>query len=290
MLSYRSISAPVDGGLLHGGEWNPSGGTTVVAVHGITANHRNFTLLAEALPGHRLLAPDLRGRGASSALPGPWGIDRHADDVAGLITAFAPGPVVLVGHSMGGFVAAALVRRFPELISGLVLVDGGLPFQLPVGLDADQITEQILGPALQRLRRTFPSRDAYRRFWQAHPALRDAWSDAVADYVDYDLVGTPPELRSSVSSEAVRQDARDQFRDPDTADVLGGFSGPARLLVVSRGLLDQPPGLYPEEELARWRSRLPWLTIDEVPQLNHYTIMLHPSGAARVAATVGALS
>jgi lipase len=288
--SYRSLSVAVDGGRLHGGEWNPSGVTTVVAVHGITANHRNFTLLAEALPRHRLLAPDLRGRGASRALPGPWGIDRHAEDVAGLITASAEGQVVLVGHSMGGFVVAALVRRFPDLVSGLVLVDGGLPFPPPVGIDEDQAIKETLGPALERLQRTFPSRDAYRQFWQAHPALRESWSDAVADYVDYDLVGSPPELRSSVSSQAVRQDARDQYQDPDTADVLGGFSGPARLLALSRGLLDQPPGLYPEEELVRWRSRLPLLTIDEVPELNHYTILLTPSGAARVAESVRALS
>jgi lipase len=288
--SYRSISVAVDGGRLHGGEWNPSGTTTVVAVHGITANHRNFALLADALPEHRLLAPDLRGRGASRTLPGPWGIDRHAEDVAGLITASARRPVVLVGHSMGGFVAAALARRFPDLVWGLVLVDGGLPFRLPEGIHPDQAIELTLGPALQRLQRTFPSRDAYRRFWQAHPALRESWSEAIADYVDYDLVGSPPELKSSVSSEAVFQDARDQFYDPDTADVLGGFSGPARLLVVSRGLLDRPPGLYPEEELARWRSRVPSLTIDEVPELNHYTIMLHASGAARVAASVRVLS
>ena len=154
----------------------------------------------------------------------------------------------------------------------------------------DQAIDLTLGPALQRLHRTFPSREAYRRFWQAHPAFGESWSEAIADYVDYDLVGSPPELRSSVSSQAVRQDARDQFQDPDTVDLLGRFSGPARLLVVSRGLLDQPPGLYPEEELARWRSRLPSLTIDEVPQLNHYTIMLHPSGAARVAASVCTLS
>jgi hypothetical protein len=93
-----------------------------------------------------------------------------------------------------------------------------------------------------------------------------------------------------VPADAVRQDGRDQFEDPDTANVLGRFSGPARLLVVSRGLLNQPPGLYPAEELVRWRSRLPSLTIDEVPELNHYTIMLHPSGAARVAAAVGMLS
>jgi lipase len=285
--SYRSISAAVDGGRLHGGEWNPSGATTVVAVHGITANHRTFAPLAAALPRHRLLAPDLRGRGASCTLPGPWGIDRHAEDVARLITASAQGPVVLVGHSMGGFVAAALVRRFPDLVSGLVLVDGGVPFPPPPqGIDVDQAIAQTLGPALQRLQRTFPSRDAYHRYWRAHPALQEAWSEAVADYVDYDLVGSPPELRSSVSSQAVLQDARDQYQDPDTADLLGAFSGPARLLVVSRGLLDQPPGLYPKAELLRWRSRLPSLIIDEVPQLNHYTIVLHPSGAARVAASV----
>jgi lipase len=119
-------------------------------------------------------------------LPGPWGIDRHAEDVAELITASGPWPVVLVGHSMGGFVAAALIRRFPDLVSSLVLVDGGLPFSPP--LDVDQAIEQTLGPALERLQQTFPSRDAYRRLWQAHPALREAWSDAVADYVDYDLV------------------------------------------------------------------------------------------------------
>jgi len=288
--AYRSIRVPVDGGQLRGGEWNPLGATTVVAVHGITANHRNFALLAEALPEHRLLAPDLRGRGASRTLPGPWGIDQHAEDVAALITSSAAGPVVLVGHSMGGFVAAALVRRFPDLVSGLVLVDGGLPFPLPQGIDVNQAIAATLGPALQRLQMTFPSRDAYHRFWQVHPAFREAWSEAVAEYVDYDLVGNPPELKSSVSEQAVLQDARDQYQDPDTADVLGGFSGPARLLVLSRGLLDQPPGLYPMEQLVRWRSRLPSLTIDEIPELNHYTIMLHPSGAARVAASVGMLS
>jgi lipase len=287
---YRSISAAVEGGRLGGGEWNPSGAMTVVAVHGITANHRNFALLAEALPRHRLLAPDLRGRGASRSLPGPWGIDRHAEDVAALITASAPEPVVLVGHSMGGFVATALVRRFPDLVSGLVLVDGGLPFPPLVGIDVDEAVALTLGPALQRLRMTFPSRDAYRQFWQAHPAFREAWSEAVADYVDYDLVGDPPQLRSSVSLQAVLQDARDQFDDPDTADVLGDFSGPGRFLAVSRGLLDQPPGLYPKEELVRWRSRLPSLIIEEVPQLNHYTILLHPSGAARVAASICRLS
>ena len=288
--SYRSISAAVDGGRLHGGEWNPSGATTVVAVHGITANHRTFALLAEALPRHRLLAPDLRGRGASRTLAGAVGDRpacrgrRRADHGLSLGAGGACRPLDgrLRGHRAGPAVSGS------RLGSGARRRRAAFPAAL--GIDADQAIAQTLGPALQRLQRTFPSRDAYRRFWQAHPALREAWSDAVADYVDYDLVGSPPELRSSVSSQAVLQDGRDQFQDPDTADVLGGFSGPARLLVMSRGLLGQPPGLYPDEELARWRRRLPRLTIDEVPQLNHYTIMLHPSGAALVAAAVRTLS
>ena len=147
--SYRPISATVEGGRLHGGEWNPTGATTVVAVHGITANHRNFALLAEALPRHRLLAPDLRGRGASRTLPGPWGIDRHAEDVARLITASGRAPVVLLGHSMGGFVTTALVRKFPDLVSGLLLVDGGLPFPLPQGIErrSGRRTDPGSGPA-----------------------------------------------------------------------------------------------------------------------------------------------
>ena len=95
---------------------------------------------------------------------------------------------------MGGFVAAALVRRSPDLVSGLVLVDGGLPFPPPQGIDVDQAIDLTLGPALQRLHRTFPSREAYRRFWQAHPAFGESWSEAIADYLDYDLVGSPPEL------------------------------------------------------------------------------------------------
>jgi pimeloyl-ACP methyl ester carboxylesterase len=76
--SYRSISAAVDGGRLHGGEWNQFGATTVVAVHGITANHHNFALLAEALPktgcwlrifGVGELAAACRGHGGSIGTP-----------------------------------------------------------------------------------------------------------------------------------------------------------------------------------------------------------------------------
>jgi lipase len=275
----------VDGGRLAAGEW-AGDGPTVVAVHGISSNHLSFAVLADALPDARLVAPDLRGRARSAGLPGPWGMDRHAADVAALVDAVG-GPVLLLGHSTGAFVAAAVVRRYPGLVRGLVLVDGGLPFRLPEGVTVEQATAQTLGPALDRLRMTFPSRSAYLDFWRPHPALKDDWSEAIEDYLTYDLVGEPPELRSSVSAEAVIQDAADQQASPE--NVLGTYAGPARMLVVPRDLLDRPPGLYPDGDLEPWRSRLPGLVIERVPDLNHYTILLRPAGAARVAETLRAV-
>ena len=74
-------SVEVDGGALAVHEWPGRGEDAVVAVHGITANHAAFHALADALPGVRLIAPDLRGRGASRALPGAYTLDQHAGDV-----------------------------------------------------------------------------------------------------------------------------------------------------------------------------------------------------------------
>ena len=65
--------------------------------------------------------------------------------------------VVIAGHSMGGFVAA------PDRIQGLVLADGGPPEGTifpTADVSADHHLEQALGPALRRLRITYPTREA----------------------------------------------------------------------------------------------------------------------------------
>src|SRR5438874_12202933 len=82
----------------------------------------------------------------------------------------APRPVI-TGHSMGAFVAVVLAAVHPERVERLVLVDGGLPLSLPEGLDPDGVLDATLGPAIARLRETYPSRDAYGDFWKAQPAF-----------------------------------------------------------------------------------------------------------------------
>src|SRR5271166_4048190 len=117
---------PGDGVELAFGYW-PGRGEPVVGLHGLTASHMNFIGIAERLAGRcSLFALDLRGRGDSDKPTGPYGFAQHARDVAVAMRAMGLGPSIVVGHSMGAFVATALAAQEPGLVSGLVLIDGGL--------------------------------------------------------------------------------------------------------------------------------------------------------------------
>jgi pimeloyl-ACP methyl ester carboxylesterase len=142
----REIDIAVDGGLLHVGVWGPDSGDVpvVLAVHGITASYLSWAPVARQLTDVRLIAPDLRGRGRSADLPGPWGMARHAEDLARVVKALAAPEVLVAGHSMGAFVAVVFNHMCPALARQLLLVDGGLPLPLPPNLNAEQLT--IAGP------------------------------------------------------------------------------------------------------------------------------------------------
>jgi lipase len=281
------FTAPVRGGDLAGGQWRAdAAGVPVLALHGITARHRAWHHVAGALPERRIVAPDLRGRGRSNALPGPWSLRDHADDQARVLDALGIERAFVVGHSMGAFVSVRFAAAHPGRVAGVVLVDGGLPIPHPEGLAADEVAAAVLGPALARLEMRFPDPAAYVDFWRAHPAIGPAWDDHLADYVAYDLVGTPPELRSSALAEAVAQNVLELDGSDGYADDLASLPGPVDFLRAERGLLDQPDALYPAERVAAFAERMPALRVTEVAGLNHYTIVMTDAGAAQVAAVV----
>lgn len=98
-------------------------GVPLVFVHGFPFGRSVWLKQADALrTSHRVVVPDLSGLGESEATAGPVTMDSYAADVRALLTKLTTAKVVLIGHSMGGYVALAFARRFPQLLRGLVLV------------------------------------------------------------------------------------------------------------------------------------------------------------------------
>ncbi len=107
-------------------EADDPGAPTVVMIHGFTGSKENWYPLAAALGGrYRLLIPDLPGWGESERKPGAvYGFTEQAANVDAFVRALSPGtPVVLLGHSMGGGVAALAAARYPREIAKVGLLD-----------------------------------------------------------------------------------------------------------------------------------------------------------------------
>lgn len=285
--TYRAVE--VDGGL-HAGVWEPAGTEpvqTLVAIHGVTSSHLAFAAVARALPEYRIVAPDLRGRGRSNELGGPYGMAQHADDVAALLANLGIEKALPVGHSMGAFVSLVLAHRHPEIAERLVLIDGGMPLELPAGVSSDESIAAILGPAAERLSMTFPSREAYRELWRAHPAFAGFWNDDVAAYADYDTREADGGVKPATGYEALRDDTVD-LGEPDGAlmAAIDNLAVPALLLQAERGMLDQPEGLFRDEYLAGWDERVPLLATRKVMGVNHYTIVFAEAGVDAIVEAV----
>jgi len=285
-MTYQTIDAPVSGGLLRAGRWHPDGATTnptVLAVHGVTATHLSWNAVVAAAPDLDVVAPDLRGRGRSSDLPGPTGLHRHGDDLVALLDHLGLDRVVVAGHSMGALAAVVFADDHPDRVERLVLVDGGLPLPMPADVTVDDVMTATLGPATARLSMVFPTRAAYQDFWREHPAFSGGLDDAMAAYFDYDLVEVPGGFASSVRIGPVRDDVASQLDRTVLTPALVRLRVPAVLLRAPRGLMDEPTALYPPEVVREWDERLPLLRVVEVDDVNHYTIVFDPRAAAIVA-------
>ncbi len=279
--SYAQQDVPVDGGRLRVGVWTASApdAPVAVAVHGVTANHLAWAHLA-SLDRFTVVAPDLRGRGRSSRVRGAAGMTRHADDLATVLDHLRLDAPLVVGHSMGGFVATAFTARHPGRASGTVLVDGGLPLPAPpVGTTPEEALNATIGPAARRLTMTFASPADYLDFWRPHPAFAGAWSAELEAYLAYDLEGD----RSSVSLAAVRDDSEGLLDAAAAAGWADALPPGTPFLRAPYGMLGEEGGLYPAWLVEEHRGRFPGVEVRDVPGTNHYTVVMGARGAGAVA-------
>ena len=98
--------------------------TTLLMIHGLVGSLDYFRP-ASRIAGARVYTCDLLGYGAhrDASLEGLT-VSAQADHVAGVISRIGGGPVWLLAHSMGGAVAIVVADRFPELVAGMINVEG----------------------------------------------------------------------------------------------------------------------------------------------------------------------
>lgn len=99
-------------------------GPVLICIHGFPLSHELWTPLAELIGDRvRLVMPDLRGLGGSSASP-TASMQTYADDLAALLDHLGiKEPVTVIGLSMGGYIALEFMRRHGDRANGLILAD-----------------------------------------------------------------------------------------------------------------------------------------------------------------------
>ncbi|SLM95005.1 alpha/beta fold hydrolase [Brevibacterium yomogidense] len=295
---YRTTDVAVDGGTLHAGVWEPvetiegAEVPTALLIHGITASHLAWPFVVAQLPDHRVIAPDLRGRGGSHAVAGRSSMRAHAADMQALLDACGAESAAVVGHSMGAFVAVVLADTAPDRVTRLVLVDGGLPFDVPAmpDLEPEEVVNAILGPTAERLSKRFADVEEYLAFWRAHPAFQESWSREVEQYFAYDLVPVGSSLRPATSLETTIEDMLDLNTGSTLTDALARVAGPHAVrdagqpsvlfYTVPRGLQNEVPGLYPPGYVEGLLAQHPVLEHHRFEELNHYSVVMTERGAA----------
>ncbi|MGC8856079.1 MAG: alpha/beta fold hydrolase [Anaerolineae bacterium] len=98
-------------------------GKPLVLIHGYPLDHTIWEEVATRLEdAFDLILPDLRGFGESSTVSKAYTMYDIASDLAGLLDHLGIQRAALAGHSMGGYVALAFARLFPERVNGLALI------------------------------------------------------------------------------------------------------------------------------------------------------------------------
>jgi pimeloyl-ACP methyl ester carboxylesterase len=173
-LDLNGVSTAV----LEGGNGPP-----IVLLHGPGEHAAKwFQVLPELATTHRVVAPDLPGHGASDVTGGTLDIDRVLGWLDDLIECTCPTPAVLVGHALGGAIAARHAVDRGERIRNLVLVDA-------LGLTAFQPAPEFalaLGEFMSK-----PTEDTHDRLWSRCAfdlhAMRDRMGERWAWFKAYNL-------------------------------------------------------------------------------------------------------
>lgn len=259
-----------DGLRLRARTWGPPDGEPVLLQHGRGGDSAGWTGVAEHLVTkrphglrYRVVAPDLRGHGASDWGPAHgYSVDVLADDLAAWIEAAFDRPCHLVGHSYGAITALATAARRPDLVADLLLEDGGPASALLI----ERWGRERALPAA-RFASEADAEAELERLWPGDttPANRDRRMAA------FFVAGEDGGLtwRSDIPGMAAAP--RDPLLLEDSWGLLDRLRCPLTLVVAGTGSMLDP------DVAARVRARVPSARVVVVPGAGHDVHSSRPS-------------
>jgi pimeloyl-ACP methyl ester carboxylesterase len=254
-------------------------GLTVVFSHGYALNLDSWHYQRLALQGRvRTVWWDQRGHGRSQRGPvGSATIDQVGADLAAVIAAVAPsGPLVLVGHSMGGMTVMSLAAEFPDLfkerVVGAALVStsaGGLE-RVDLGLDRlGTVLRRVAPAALNLLSRQPMLVERTRRIGSdLEEVIVKRWS--FASSVDQDLVDFTARMIAATKIEVV-SDFLPAFGVHDKREALSSLGDIEMLVLVGDSDL-----MVPAEHSEEIHLALPHAEFALVRDAGHLVMLEHP--------------
>lgn len=150
-------------------------GEAIVLTHGAGADHHMFDAQSQAIAasGRRTIVWDLRGHGESTPSTFPFRADLALQDLDALIKHLGLSFPVLAGHSLGGNLSQALVRRQPRRFGGLVVMDS--TWNTGPLTTVERLLLKLAAPSM----RMIPARSLPRLMARASAVTPEARSDAI---------------------------------------------------------------------------------------------------------------
>lgn len=164
-------------------------GEPLLLIAGLGYCHWQWHKMVPGLAVHfRVITYDNRGAGQTDKPAGPYNVQMMGDDAAGLLDALGISQAIVLGHSMGGFVAQQVALSRPDLVSKLVLASTnfGGPNHIPVTQEAMAAMTDRSGDPADVVRRGVAVACA--------PGFAEANPDVVQELVAYRFtIPVPPE-------------------------------------------------------------------------------------------------
>lgn len=256
-------------------------GTPALCLPGLTRNSRDFEDLAARLSRtHRVLAPDLRGRGHSDSDPDwkNYNVRTYLRDVRTLLDALSVERVIVIGTSLGGLIAILMAVDDASRLAGVVLNDIG-PEVAPEGLARIRSYTGRLPPVRDWDEAVRQTREVYGECW---PDLADAeWLRMARRAYREGPDGVPKLDLDPAIGTAIRQ-AAPQAGDPWVA--FDALRDTPTLLI--RG---ERSDILAEETLHRMRERKPDLVTVTVRNRGHVPLLNEPECIAAIDDFLGML-